>query len=148
MSRTDSWVVLITRWVKFHMIGLMGMVVDMSLRTFFKNGLGLEYRLATALAVEAAVLHNFCWHERYTWKDRKSLHYTDVLKRLLRFNLTTGLISLVGNLLIVSFLVGQFGMAYPVASLCAIAACSCLNFLASEVIVFRRTAHVHETHGD
>ena len=27
-----------------------------------------NYMAATALAVEPAVLHNFVWHEMYTWK--------------------------------------------------------------------------------
>jgi putative flippase GtrA len=35
-----------------------------------KTGLGLDYLVATALAVEAAVVHNFLWHQRFTWIDR------------------------------------------------------------------------------
>jgi len=95
---------------------------------------------ATALAVEAAVLHNFIWHEKFTWRDRASLHYTDVLKRLARFNLTTGLISMVVNVLIMRFLVGQEHLPYMMANVIAIGCCSVANFLCSEVIVFRKAA--------
>src|SRR5436190_21825889 len=35
---------------------------------------GLPYLLATALAVEGAILHNFVWHERWTWADRVVTH--------------------------------------------------------------------------
>jgi putative flippase GtrA len=30
----------------------------------------MNYLLATALAVETAVIHNFLWHQRFTWSDR------------------------------------------------------------------------------
>ena len=30
----------------------------------------LPLALATALAVEAALLHNFVWHQQVTWRDR------------------------------------------------------------------------------
>ncbi len=33
--------------------------------------LGPHYLVATALAVEMAVLHNFFWHRRWTWADRR-----------------------------------------------------------------------------
>ena len=33
-----------------------------------KTGLGFNYLVATALAVEGAVVHNFLWHERFTWQ--------------------------------------------------------------------------------
>ncbi|SPE37485.1 GtrA family protein [Candidatus Sulfopaludibacter sp. SbA6] len=34
------------------------------------GSLGLGYLPATALAVETAVLPNFIWHDRFTWKGR------------------------------------------------------------------------------
>jgi len=136
--RSSGWLALLQRWVKFHMVGLMGMCVQLMVLPLLKTGLGLDYLPATVLAVEAAVLHNFAWHEKYTWKDRASLHYTDVLKRLLRFNLTTGMISMVGNVVIMKFLVGQEHLPYMMANIIAIGCCSILNFLCSEVIVFRK----------
>ena len=81
-----------------------------------------------------AVLHNFIWHERFTWRDRKS---GKMLRRLVRFNLSTGLISIVGNLLLMRLLVGSLRVHYMVANLVSIGACSLLNFVASDRLVFQ-----------
>jgi putative flippase GtrA len=136
--RTGGWLALLQRWVKFHMIGLMGMCVQLIVLPLLKSGLGLNYLPATVLAVEAAVLHNFAWHEKYTWKDRASVDFANVVKRLLRFNLTTGMISMVGNVAIMRFLVGQQYLPYMMANIIAIGCCSVANFLCSEIIVFRQ----------
>lgn len=138
--RNSGWLALLQRWIKFHMVGLMGMMVQLAVLPLLKSGLGLDYMPATVLAVEAAVLHNFAWHEKFTWKDRASLHYREVIRRLLRFNLTTGMISIVGNVLIMRFLVGQEHFPYMVANIIAIGCCSVANFLCSEIIVFRKAA--------
>ena len=138
--RAGGWIALLQRWIKFHMVGLMGMVVQLTVLPLLKSGLGLNYVPATILAVEAAVLHNFAWHEKFTWRDRSSVHYSEVLKRLARFNLTTGMISIVGNVVIMKFLVGQEHLPYMMANIIAIGCCSVANFLCSEVIVFRKVA--------
>ena len=138
--RSGGWLTLLQRWIKFHMVGLMGMCVQLTVLPLLKSGFGLDYMPATVLAVEAAVLHNFGWHEKFTWRDRASLHYNEVLKRLLRFNLTTGMVSIVGNIVIMRFLVGQEHFPYMMANVIAIGCCSILNFLCSEVLVFRKAA--------
>jgi putative flippase GtrA len=53
-----------------------------------------------------------------------------------RFNVSNGLISILGNLLLMRLLVGGLGMQYVVAYLIAIAACSLVNFLLSDCFVF------------
>jgi len=140
--RAGGWLALLQRWVKFHAVGLLGMCVQLTMLPLLKSGFGLDYLPATVLAVEAAVLHNFAWHEKFTWRDRASLHYNEVGKRLLRFNLTTGMISIVGNVVIMKFLVGVENFPYMMANIIAIGCCSVANFLCSEVIVFRKTAGV------
>ena len=54
------------RWLKFNAVGALGMAVQLGSLGFFVRVLGLHYLLATALAVEVAVLHNFIWHRRWT----------------------------------------------------------------------------------
>jgi putative flippase GtrA len=48
------------------------------------------------LAVETAVLHNYLWHEKITWRDRPTSERLK-LKRLLKFNVSNGAISILGN---------------------------------------------------
>ena len=128
------------RWLKFNAVGGIGILVQLAALAVFRSLCHLNYLLATALAVETAVLHNFFWHERFTWADRPSGHVTQSLMRLARFNATNGLVSIVGNLLLMRVLAGAFGLHYFIANLIAIAVCSLANFLLSDFFVFRGPA--------
>lgn len=98
-----------------------------------------HYLAATAAAVEAAVLHNFAWHQRVTWRDRAPASTRDTLRRLWRFHLLNGAVSMAGNLGIVAVLAGAAGLHPLVANAVAVLACSVVNFFGSEVLVFRTT---------
>jgi len=56
--------------------------------------------------------------------------------RFLRFNLTTGLVSIGGNLAMMRVMVGRAHMNYLAANGIAIAVCSLVNFLVSDGWVF------------
>ena len=124
------------RWLKFNAVGGIGISVQLTALAIFRSLLHLDYLLATVLAVETAVLHNFLWHERFTWADRPARHFTHSLVRLVRFNACNGLVSILGNVLLMRLLVGTLGMQYFVANLIAIAVCSLVNFLLSNCFVF------------
>ena len=51
--------------------------------------------------------------------------------------MTTGLVSIVGNLSLMKLMVGLSGMNYLVANLIAIALCSTANFVVSDGWVFQ-----------
>jgi putative flippase GtrA len=122
------------RWLKFNAVGGIGIGVQLIVLTILKSGLHLDYLIATALAVEAAVVHNFLWHERFTWADRAG---KAGFARFLKFNLTTGLFSIAGNLLLMELLAGIFHLQYVVANIITIAACSLVNFAVSDKFVFQ-----------
>jgi putative flippase GtrA len=129
------------RWCKFNLVGGVGIVVQFAALFLLKSVLRFEYLLATAIAVEAAVVHNFVWHEQFTWADRikrDSLQpaWRESLLRLLRFNLANGAVSLLGNLALMKVMVGQGHMNYLAANAIAITLCSLANFLVSNEWVF------------
>ena len=124
------------RWLKFNTVGVLGIAVQLAVLLGLKNGLHLGYLYATALAVEAAVLHNFLWHERYTWADRVQPSWRRSLSRLLRFNLTTGAVSIAGNLALMKLLVDLGHVNFLLANGVAIVVCSVVNFVVSDRIVF------------
>ena len=123
------------RWLKFNLVGVLGIAVQLgSLWILVELG-RLGPLPATAMATELAVLHNFLWHTRWTWADRpRSLGAS--LERLLKFNLTNGAVSLVGNLMVVAALTDLASMPYLAANMIAIATCSLANFALSERWVF------------
>lgn len=129
---------LAVRWIKFNAVGGLGIVVQMGAFALLFSALHLNYLAATALAVETAVLHNFVWHERYTWKYLPKGTTRDVALRLLRFHAGNGSISIFGNLALMRLFVGSLHMRHYLASMLAIALCSLLNFAASEWFVFRK----------
>jgi len=128
------------RWLKFNLVGGLGIAVQLAVLLGLKDGFHLNYLLATALAVETAVVHNFLWHERYTWADRVQPSWSKSLPRLLRFNLATGGVSIAGNLALMKLMVGLGHVNYLIANGVAIALCSLLNFLVGEEWVFEREA--------
>jgi putative flippase GtrA len=122
------------RFLRFNGVGVVGFVLQLGVLAALLY-LGMHYLLATALAVEAAVLHNFAWHERWTWRDRPATGRTR-FGRLWRFHALNGSVSLVGNVALMRVFVGAFGMPAIPANLLAVLACSLVNYLASDRLVF------------
>jgi putative flippase GtrA len=180
----------LVRWCKFNVVGGMGILVQFAALFFLRSVMHFNYLFATAIAVEAAVVHNFVWHEQFTWADRvqpraEPSHtsgaeaqnllsgifaalkrcatqrlwfeklrfeaeflqrwraemtslYGPSFRRLLRFNLSNGAVSILGNLALMKVMVGQGHMNYLLANAIAIALCSLANFLVSDEWVFER----------
>jgi putative flippase GtrA len=130
----------LARWLVFNAVGAFGIVVQLTGIWLLAVVLQIHYLLATAMAVELAVLHNFCWHWHWTWADRGLLPGGG-LRRLLRFNVTTGVMSIAGNVAAMALLAGWLGLPYLVANLLSIAVCSIANFMVSDLFVFSRSSH-------
>jgi len=138
-GRTTTRDVMV-RWLKFNLVGGIGIAVQFAALFLLKGVFHFQYLAATALAVEAAVVHNFVWHEQFTWSDRVQASWRRSLPRFARFNLTTGAVSILGNLALMRVMVGYAGMNYLLANALAIALCSLANFLVSEGWVFEESA--------
>lgn len=133
---------LFQRWIRFNGVGALGTGLQLALVAWLVGILGVHYLWATALSVEAAVLHNFCWHERWTWGDRPAVSPAGLLGRLARFHAANGLVSLAGSLVLTRVLTGSLGVDPIAANIASILSCAAVNFGASEWLVFRRTAAV------
>ena len=125
------------RWGIFNAVGVLGFGLQLAVLFALKRGLSMNYLVATALAVESAVLHNFVWHEHVTWADVIAPFRHGVWIRLLRFHLANGLISIIGNLAFTWALVEVLQWSYLAANIATVFICSLLNFFASDRFVFR-----------
>src|SRR5882724_5927648 len=134
--------------MKFNLVGGIGIGVQLTALWALTHVVRCNYLIATALAVETAVLHNFLWHQRFTWADRMGKHWRDSLTRLLQFNLTNGLVSILGNLILMRALVGGLHLRILLANALCIATCSAANFALSELYVFRVSAISPRRHRD
>jgi putative flippase GtrA len=112
-----------TRWWKFNLVGAMGMAVQLSALALLNRWTRGHYLYASAAALELALLHNFTWHVHYTWRDRAPR-----LPQFLRFHLSNGLVSMLGNLALMLLLVHEAHLPALVSNAIAIACCSIANF--------------------
>jgi len=144
MTRCDLRVVLKHRLTRFAAVGAIGIVVQLAVLAILL-AMKIEYLLATALAVEAAVIHNFIWHRHFTWSDRPQKGWSALLKRLFRFHVSNGVVSLFGNLVMMRLLVGWLAWPAVIANLVSISTCFVVNFLASELWVFSIRKAADET---
>jgi len=126
---------VIFRWLKFNAVGAIGLAVQLGVLWLLERVAGVQYLLATVIAVEAAVLHNFVWHQLWTWRGRPK---ESVWRRLLRFHLANGLVSLVANFGFMALFVGGMGMRVMPANLLSVGLAGLLNFGLAEVWVFGR----------
>ncbi len=124
----------VQRWLKFNVVGVAGVLVQLITLALLVSCLGVNLLAATFVAVEAAIFHNFIWHERWTWSDRT--RRGDPASRFVQFNAANGAVSVVGNLLLMRVLVASLNLNYIAANLVAISACSIVNFLFGEFFVF------------
>jgi putative flippase GtrA len=114
------------RWGKFNLVGAMGMVLQLCALALFNRCAPGHYLLTSAAALELTLLHNFVWHLRYTWHDRR--HDSELLAQLLRFHLSNGLVSMLGNLALMRILVQRAHLPVLVSNGIAILCCSLVNF--------------------
>ena len=127
---------LARRWCIFSSVGAMGAAVQLLALAALIRLLGVEGPLATALAVEAAILHNFLWHERWTWGERVPVP-GGWWRRLARFNLVAGALSITSNVVLTAAYAAALGIDYVLANVLAIGSCSIVTFVASDRLVFR-----------
>ena len=114
------------RWGKFNLVGAMGMVVQLSSLALFNRWAAGHYLYASAAAIELTLLHNFMWHLHFTWRDRCA--ESGMIAPLIRFHLSNGMVSMLGNLLLMRILVQEAHLPVIAANVIAILCCSILNF--------------------
>ncbi|MFN2577587.1 MAG: GtrA family protein [Pyrinomonadaceae bacterium] len=124
-------------FIRFNVVGMLGFALQTGALFALTHGpYPVGYLAATGLAVELAVLNNFVLHQRWTWRDRPSSTPGETFHRLLKFNITNGAVSITGNLIFMSILVGRVGLRIGSANVASVAACSICNFFLADRIAF------------
>jgi putative flippase GtrA len=125
-----------TRFIKFNLVGAMGMAVQLAALALFNRWTAGHYLYASAAALELALLHNFTWHAHYTWRDRRDR--ATRLRQFVRFHLSNGLVSMLGNLALMRLLVHEARLPLLISNVIAILCCSIANFCLGNNWAFRR----------
>ena len=123
----------LARWWRFNLVGIAGFAVQMVSLALLRRTCRGHDLLVSAAAVELTLLHNFYWHLRYTWRDRRA---GSRLAQLARFQLSNGLVSLAGNLWIVRLLIRDAHLPLVAANVAAVLCCAVANFVAGNIWAF------------
>src|SRR4029077_7234767 len=77
---------------------------------------------ATCLAVEASIVHNYVWHERWTWRDRAgATRGASRWARFAKYNAATGLFAIGGNVALMALYLSLLAVPAVVANILAVA---------------------------
>jgi len=125
------------RWIKFNTVGMMGSGVQLIALWILVRLFGIEYLIATAIAVEIALTHNFAWHQAWTWKG---LPRRGWFGRFLRFQAANGALSIASNTLLTFLFREYLGAPVIIANASAIAVMALVNFWLANSWVFPNEA--------
>lgn len=129
----------ITRFLKFAIVGAIGMVVDLAVLTFAREVLGLPLSVAVGLGFMVAVISNFTWNRLWTFPESRTRPIATQLGQFTVINL----IGLALNELIVLGLHPLFGEvlvdppAYLAAKVIAIGVVLFWNYGANRIWTYR-----------
>lgn len=119
------------RLVKYGLVGLSGVGVDMLLLYLLSDPTTLALGLTRSkiIAAEVAILNNFVWNDRWTFRDlsRKDPGIGAWFRRLWRFHLIC-LAGLAINVILLNLMFNLLGMNRYLANLIAIAIVTMWNF--------------------
>jgi dolichol-phosphate mannosyltransferase len=131
LEHPSRWSLPIGRFVRFGLVGLSGVLVDMVMLYLLSDPTMLAWGLTRSkiLASEVAILNNFLWNDRWTFRDlsRHQRGRRRWGKRLLKFNLIC-LMGLILNVLILNVLFNGVGLNRYLANGIAIALVTLWNF--------------------
>ena len=135
MARSHSHRSPRRRAAAFTTVAAMGFAVQAAAILLLTSVGGVPVAVATAIAVALAIAHNFVWHERWTWADRKGS--SGVLTRLLRFGAATGAVSLVGTVVLTTAYDSLLMIPIVASNLLAVWTVGILNYLMLDRVIYQ-----------
>ena len=115
------------RFVKFCLVGLSGVLVNMGLLWLLTEIAGFPYLLSAAIGIETSIVSNFILNDFFTFPDRRSPTVRSTLNRLSKFNLVS-VTALAINMGILWLLTEVFGVYYLISNLFGIALAALWNY--------------------
>jgi dolichol-phosphate mannosyltransferase len=132
----------ITRFIRFGVVGLSGVFVDMTFLYLLSDAstLALPLTRSKIIAAELAIINNFLWNDIWTFKDisKQQPSKRQKIKRFIKFNIVC-LGGLILNVLLLNFFFNVFGLNRYLANLLAIAVVTFWNYWLNLKLSWRST---------
>lgn len=143
LLRIRMYLLKSSSFFRFCVVGLSGVVIDMSLLFLLSDPRMLGWGLTRSkiIAAEAALINNFIWNDMWTFAEisRHQNRIGQRLKRFLKFNAICA-VGLILNVLILNVEFNAFHMNRYVANLVAIAIVTMWNYMTNWKLNWRVTA--------
>ena len=140
LARLRRDTLLESRFVRFALVGLSGVFVDMGLLFLLSDPRALGWGLTRSkvLAAEAAIVNNFHWNDRWTFGDLvpEQRSRAATFGRFLKFNaICLGGLAL--NVVLLNLMFNRLGMNRYAANAIAIGAVTAWNYLLNRALAWR-----------
>jgi dolichol-phosphate mannosyltransferase len=140
LARLRRDTLLESRFVRFALVGLSGVAVDMALLFLLSDPRSLGWGLTRSkvIAAEAAIVNNFHWNDRWTFGDLvpEQRSWRAAFSRFLKFNaICLGGLAL--NVVLLNLMFNRLGMSRYVANAVAIGTVTAWNYLLNRALAWR-----------
>jgi len=131
-------VALWRRALRFYSVGAAGATLQLGTLAVLVHAAGFHYGLATAIALGLTLVHNFVWHVRWTWRERRpGAGYTMAFVQFVAGN---GGVSICGTAVLMPVLVEWMRLPAVAANAITIVVCGLANFWLASRAFGGRTA--------
>ncbi len=126
----------LTRPLRFGLVGLSGILVNMGILYALTEVFGLYYLVSAAIAIELSIVNNFVWNDVWTFKSAGDLKFERNLHRFGSFQ-AVSTAGLVVNMGILYLLADVAGVYYLAANLAGILIAFAWNYTANRRYTWR-----------
>ncbi|WP_292392083.1 glycosyltransferase [Methanoculleus sp. UBA303] len=130
----DEW----TKIVRFGLVGLSGILVNMGLLYALTEVAGLYYLISAAIAIELSIVNNFVWNDIWTFGAADNLRLERKIQRFGSFQ-AVSMGGLVINMAILYLLADVAGVYYLVANLAGILIAFIWNYAVNRHYTWKET---------
>lgn len=124
----------VIRMVKFGIVGGTGIGVNLAILYLLTDIAGLHYVASAFIAIEASIIFNFYFNERWTFRDRSGKGFWP---RLLKYNAVAG-VGVAINMGLMALLVEVAAVYYLLAEFIAILCVFVWNYSLSNKLIWRK----------
>ena len=125
------------RLLKFALVGLSGVAVNMGFLVFFTEILKIVYWISSIIAIELSIISNFFLNDLWTWKDRLKKEFRH---RFTQYHISVGLTAVLVNWLLLIILTELFGIYYLLSNLIGIVVGTLSNFILNDLWTFKKSS--------
>ncbi|TKJ39714.1 hypothetical protein CEE37_10570 [candidate division LCP-89 bacterium B3_LCP] len=125
------------RFFRFGIVGLIGVLVNLGFYTLLHDVVGIYDIIAGAIAIELSILNNFILNDRWTFRDRSTGGRKQWFKRFLAFHLSSGLVAMLAQLLMLFVLTRFMGFWDKLAYAIGIGFGALANYLICNLWIFK-----------